>query len=128
MAWCCQATSHYLSQRLLSLLSTYGIARPQRVKWCPDSFKSPPYKQLHGIDCVLSFTGKDLNCMHHAAIGKLGQNKNNCHKHSLDTHLMDPITLSLTQNYQLIFWTTLIGNQLTVVRYEFVTDWEKYVI
>ena len=52
MAWCRQATSHYLSQYWLSLLLTYGIARPQWVKWCPDSFKSPPYKQLHGIDCA----------------------------------------------------------------------------
>ena len=32
MAWCCQATSHYLSQCWLSLLSPYGVARPQWVK------------------------------------------------------------------------------------------------
>ena len=31
MAWCCQATSHYLSQCWLSPLSSYGIARPQWV-------------------------------------------------------------------------------------------------
>ena len=32
MAWCRQATSHYLSQCWLSLLSPYGVARPQWVK------------------------------------------------------------------------------------------------
>ena len=31
MAWCRQATSHYLSQCWLSLLSPYGVARPQWV-------------------------------------------------------------------------------------------------
>ena len=31
MAWCHQATSHYLSQCWLSSLSSYGIARPQWV-------------------------------------------------------------------------------------------------
>ena len=31
MAWCCQATSHYLSQCWLSSLSPYGVARPQWV-------------------------------------------------------------------------------------------------
>ena len=32
MAWCRQATSHYLSQCWLSPLSPYGVARPQWVK------------------------------------------------------------------------------------------------
>ena len=31
MAWCRQATSHYLSQCWLSSLSPYGVARPQWV-------------------------------------------------------------------------------------------------
>ena len=33
MAWCRQVTIHYLSQRWLSPLSPYGIAKPQWVKW-----------------------------------------------------------------------------------------------
>ena len=33
MAWCRQATSHYLSQCWLSPLSPYGFARPQCVIW-----------------------------------------------------------------------------------------------
>ena len=33
MAWCRQATSHYLSQCWLSSLSPYGVARPQWVKY-----------------------------------------------------------------------------------------------
>ena len=48
MAWCRQATSHYLSQCWLSSLSPYGVARPQRVKlqsqyhtcWCPGNTRS----------------------------------------------------------------------------------------
>ena len=32
MAWCRQATSHYLNQCWLSSLSLYGLARPQWVK------------------------------------------------------------------------------------------------
>ena len=31
MAWCCQATSHYLSQRWPRSLSPYGVTRPKRV-------------------------------------------------------------------------------------------------
>ena len=34
MAWCRQATSHYLSQCWLSSLSPYGVIRPQWVKDC----------------------------------------------------------------------------------------------
>ena len=35
MAWCHQATSHYLSQCWPRSLSTYGVTRPQWVKiWC----------------------------------------------------------------------------------------------
>ena len=33
MAWCRQATSHYLSQCWLSSLSPYGVANPQWVKF-----------------------------------------------------------------------------------------------
>ena len=32
MAWCCQATSHYLSQCWPRSLSPYGVTRPQWVK------------------------------------------------------------------------------------------------
>ena len=33
MAWCCQATSHYLIQCWLRSLSPYGVTRPQWVKY-----------------------------------------------------------------------------------------------
>ena len=36
MAWCRQATSHYLSQCWFSPLSPYGVARPQWVKYVCD--------------------------------------------------------------------------------------------
>ena len=38
MAWCCQATSHYLSQCWFSSLSPYGVVRPQ---WVNNSWNSP---------------------------------------------------------------------------------------
>ena len=34
MAWCHQATSHYLSQCWPSSMSPYGVTRPQWVNWC----------------------------------------------------------------------------------------------
>ena len=34
MAWCPQATSHYLSQWWPRYVSPYGVSRPQWVKWC----------------------------------------------------------------------------------------------
>ena len=33
MAWCHQATSHYLSQCWPRSMSPYGVIRPQWVKW-----------------------------------------------------------------------------------------------
>ena len=33
MAWCCQATSHYLNQCWRRSMTPYGITRPQWVKW-----------------------------------------------------------------------------------------------
>ena len=42
MAWCCQATSHYLSQCWPKAMSPYGIIRPQWVNelalgWCMEN-------------------------------------------------------------------------------------------
>ena len=34
LAWCCQATSHYLSQYWPSCMSPYGLTKPQWVKTC----------------------------------------------------------------------------------------------
>ena len=45
MAWCHQATSHYLSQYWPRFMSPYGVTRPQGVKqW---SYISFPLKYLH---------------------------------------------------------------------------------
>ena len=33
MAWCCQATSHYLNQCWPRSISPYGVTRPQCVNW-----------------------------------------------------------------------------------------------
>ena len=55
MAWCRQATSHYLSQCWLSSLSPYGVARPQWVNLsAPDRYgsnlKSKIFKLTSRID------------------------------------------------------------------------------
>ena len=72
MAWSRQATSHYLSQRLLSSLSPYGIARPRvNSSWHGDVyvFASENYVII-GLDNDWSWfwqqriilTNVDLNC------------------------------------------------------------------
>ena len=38
MAWCSQATSHYLSQCWPRSLSPYGVTRPQWVNWINEDF------------------------------------------------------------------------------------------
>ena len=58
MAWCRQATSHYLSQCWLSSLSPYGIARPQWVhpliyEWC------------HLATQIWRWNILDLGCQYH---------------------------------------------------------------
>ena len=45
MAWCRQATSHYLSQCLHSYISPYGVTSPQRVKWHLNT--STPWRNLN---------------------------------------------------------------------------------
>ena len=46
MAWCCQATSHYLSQCWLSSMSLDGITRPQWVKYNWNKFVKRYFKSL----------------------------------------------------------------------------------
>ena len=43
MAWCCQATSHYLSQCWPSSMSPYVVTRPQRVN---EAIIESPYQPL----------------------------------------------------------------------------------
>ena len=51
MAWCHQATSHYLSQCWPRSLSPYGVTRPQ---W----FKSPIYGEVHwSMPCLCHCCG-----------------------------------------------------------------------
>ena len=54
MAWCCQATSHYLSQWWPRSLSPYGVTRPQWVnfnhsmdKWEWNCLSIPKLQWLH---------------------------------------------------------------------------------
>ena len=53
MAWCRQATSHYLSQRWPRSLSPYGITRPQWVE-------SPPLWTLVFLCYSFTITGSDM--------------------------------------------------------------------
>ena len=49
MAWCRQATIHYLSQCWLSPMSPYGIARPQWVNWM-----TPGSQELEQVESLRS--------------------------------------------------------------------------
>ena len=51
MAWCCQATSHYLSHCWPRSMSPYGITRPQWVNNAPGNNLSPKY-WCQAITCV----------------------------------------------------------------------------
>ena len=46
MAWCCQATSHYLCQCWLSSLLPYGVARPQWVNEISQNQSSMVMKEV----------------------------------------------------------------------------------
>ena len=48
MAWCHQATSHYLNQCWPRSLSPYGVTKPQWVKWEFEPMKDIPYLALTG--------------------------------------------------------------------------------
>ena len=58
MAWCRQATSHYLSQCWPSSISPYGIARPQWVKpWLITTttiWKLQPHQYQHKSCVIMS--------------------------------------------------------------------------
>ena len=49
MAWCHQATSHYLSQCWPSSMSPYGITRPQWVKW-----NNLFWRSIHYVNSLLT--------------------------------------------------------------------------
>ena len=51
MAWCLQATSHYLSQCWPRSLSPYGVTRPQWVNPTDDEYCSREEGQYHGNWC-----------------------------------------------------------------------------
>ena len=59
MAWCHQATSHYLSQCWPRFMSPYGITRPQ---WVNDLFCSTGHQQVnHWIASILSHATTKTN-------------------------------------------------------------------
>ena len=49
MAWCCQATSHYLSECWPRSLSPYGVTRSQCVKVTYGNIRQPNVKQGYNI-------------------------------------------------------------------------------
>ena len=72
MAWCRQATSHYLSQCWPRSLSPYGVARPQWVNslWSSDAIWWQPILTFHewgsgGIHMIVSlhWASKPLCCI-----------------------------------------------------------------
>ena len=56
MAWCRQATSHYLSQCWPSSLSTYGVSRPQWVNFHDAIRHHTATKSLHSKDQIRTIT------------------------------------------------------------------------
>ena len=55
VAWCRQATSHHLSQRWLSSLSPYGVARPQWVNPIPHLNSLPAKFFRRNLNMYLQF-------------------------------------------------------------------------
>ena len=55
-AWCCQATSHYLSQYRLRSMSSYGVTKPQWVKHDKTSIPALPgsWKQSYKTVCLFN--------------------------------------------------------------------------
>ena len=51
IAWCRQATSHYLSQCWPRSLSPYGVTRPQWVKWSWSDLTVTGYQFSSPFDC-----------------------------------------------------------------------------
>ena len=74
MAWCHQASSHYLSQCWPRSVSPYGVTRPQRVKYNCDEVWASLYHDIsysHYNDVTTStmaFHGKCFIWWHHHAI------------------------------------------------------------
>ena len=64
MAWCCQATSHYLSQCWPRSLSPCGVTGPEWVKL---AFKTPHISPLHARYGLCDVCCEDLadNCLHY---------------------------------------------------------------
>ena len=75
MAWCRQATSHYLSQCWPRSLSPYGVTRPQWVKvtttsprsqWVNiDRFKVITYQVVSSLFVMVSLILASYLCNHH---------------------------------------------------------------
>ena len=75
MAWCRQATSHYLNQCWLRSLSPYGVTRPQWVKvtttsprgqWVnTDRFKVITYQVVSSLFVMVSLILASYLCNHH---------------------------------------------------------------
>ena len=78
MAWCRQATSHYLSQCWPSSMSPYGVTRPQWVKGScivPNDDQGSHYDDISATLIVRSVSGIIFNRVTTAAVcvGKLCQ-------------------------------------------------------
>ena len=62
MAWCCQATSHYLSQCWPRSMMPYGVTRPQWVNlWPSDTIPWSASTLAQAMACCLTATIHDLN-------------------------------------------------------------------
>ena len=75
MAWCRQATSHYLSQCWSRSLSPYGVTRPQWVKWRLTMVESVAYVGINVVpkrgmlNLVLSISCQGIDRTHLRCVG-----------------------------------------------------------
>ena len=88
MAWCLQATSHYLSQCWLSSLSPYGIARPHWV----NPYSSGLFHRHWGNNMIGTLT--DWSMLFSPQKGHIRQPSN--HVDTLKEATLNRLTMDLT--------------------------------
>ena len=71
MAWCCHATSHYLSKCWHRFMMAFGVTRPQWVKSkCCDISTRVVIKQMQDV-CMLELLSTRKSVCPHICVGKL---------------------------------------------------------
>ena len=107
MAWCRQATSHYLSQCWPRSLSSYGVTRPQWVK------------QLETHGCVLSTVATDALALKHQAISTQSADSYLCIS-KWNNHWQVIITCPVPSGYLNQCWLNFSCKHTNKVQWNFI--------